>query len=124
MHTYGVNGGKYGGTYGVDIAYPDGEQRRLAGMEDRVPVVPNSTIKIRTTGGGGWGDPLAREAELVCYDVQCGLVSEQAARDDYGVALTRKGRHYVVDQQATNKLRNEHRAKRGTLADVRPRSLF
>ncbi len=115
MHTYGVNGGKYGGTYGVDIAYPDGEQRRLAGMEDRVPVVPNSTIKIRTTGGGGWGDPLAREAELVCYDVQCGLVSEQAARDDYGVALTRKGRHYVVDQQATNKLRNEHRAKRGPL---------
>ena len=115
MHTYGVNGGKYGGTYGVDIAYPDGGQRRLAGMEDRVPVVPNSTIKIRTTGGGGWGDPLAREAELVCYDVQCGLVSEQAARDDYGVALTRTGRRYVVDQQATNKLRNEHRAKRGTL---------
>jgi N-methylhydantoinase B len=62
MHTYGVNGGKYGGTYGVDIAYPDGEERRLAGMEERVPVMLNSTIKIRTTGGA-WGDPLAREAD-------------------------------------------------------------
>ena len=115
MHTYGVNGGKFGGTYGVDIEYADGEHRRLAGMEDRVPVTPNSTVKIRTTGGGGWGDPLAREVDMVCYDVQCGLVSEKAARDDYGVVLTREGRRYVVDQKATNALRNEHRAKRGVL---------
>ena len=115
MHTYGVNGGKYGGTYRVEIDYPDGEARSLAGMEDRVPVAPGSTINIRTTGGGGWGDPLAREAEMVCHDVQCGLVSEAAARDDYGVVLGREGRHYIVDSQATNKLRNEIRAKRGRL---------
>ena len=115
MNTYGVNGGKYGGTYGVEIEYADGDKRRLAGMEDRVPVTAGSTIKIRTTGGGGWGDPLSREAEMVCLDVQSGLVSKEAACEDYGVVLDREGRRYVVDQAGTNKLRNEIRAKRGRL---------
>lgn len=115
MNTYGVNGGKYGGTYGVEIEYADGDKRVLAGMEDRVPVTTGSTIKIRTTGGGGWGDPLLREVEMVCLDVQSGLVSKEAARGDYGVVLDREGRRYVVDQAATNKLRNEIRAKRGRL---------
>ena len=37
INTYGVNGGKYGGTYSLEIDKPDGTQRKLAGMEDRVP---------------------------------------------------------------------------------------
>ena len=115
MNTYGVNGGRHGGTYGVEIEAADGGRRALAGMEDRVPVAAGATIAIRTTGGGGWGDPLAREAELVCYDVQCGLVSEQAARDDYGVVVAREGRRPVVDRAATNALRNGMRARRGRL---------
>ena len=115
MNTYGVNGGRHGGTYGVEIEAADGGRRALAGMEDRVPVAAGATIAIRTTGGGGWGDPLAREAELVCYDVQCGLVSEQAARDDYGVVIAREGRRPVVDRAATNALRNGMRARRGRL---------
>ncbi len=115
INTYGVNGGKYGGTYSLAIDKPDGTQRKLAGMEDRVPVAGGSTIRIRTTGGGGWGDPLAREPEMVCYDVQCGLVSEQAARNDYGVVLGREGRRYTVDQAETDRLRARIRAERGPL---------
>ena len=115
MNTYGVNGGRHGGTYGVEIEGADGGRRALAGMEDRVPVAAGATIAIRTTGGGGWGDPLAREAELVCYDVQCGLVSEQAARDDYGVVVAREGRRHVLDRAATNAVRSEMRARRGRL---------
>ena len=115
INTYGVNGGKYGGTYGLEIDNPDGTQRKIAGMDDRVQVAAGSTIRIRTTGGGGWGDSLAREPEMVCYDVQCGLVSEQAARDDYGVVLGREGRRYTVDQDATDRLRGRMRAERGPL---------
>ena len=115
INTYGVNGGKYGGTYSLAIDKPDGTQRKLAGMEDRVAVAGGSTIRIRTTGGGGWGDPLAREPEMVCYDVQCGLVSEQAAREDYGVVLGREGRRYMVDQAETDRLRARIRAERGPL---------
>ena len=115
INTYGVNGGKYGGTYGLEIDNPDGTQRKIAGMDDRVQVAAGSTIRIQTTGGGGWGDSLAREPEMVCYDVQCGLVSEQAARDDYGVVLGREGRRYTVDQDATDRLRGRMRAERGPL---------
>ena len=115
INTYGVNGGKYGGTYSLEIDGTDGTQRTLAGMEDRVPVAAGSTIRIRTTGGGGWGDPLVREPEMVRYDVQCGLVSEQAARDDYGVVLGREGRRYTVDHAETDRLRARIRAERGPL---------
>ena len=58
---------------------------------------------------------MAREPEMVCYDVQCGLVSEQAARDDYGVVLGREGRRYTVDRDATDRLRGRKRADRGPL---------
>ena len=115
INTYGVNGGKYGGTYSLEIDNPDGSRRKLAGMDDRVAVASGSTIRIQTTGGGGWGDPLAREPEMVCYDVQCSLVSEQAARDDYGVALGREGRRYTVDRDATDRLRGRMKAGRGPL---------
>ena len=116
LHTYGVNGGRHGGTYGVEIEGPDGARRALGGMEDRVPVAAGSTVRIHTTGGGGWGDPLAREPAMVCHDVQCGLVSEQAAADEYGVALTREGRRVGFDREATARRRDGIRARRGPLA--------
>ncbi len=115
MHTYGVNGGRHGGTYRVAVEAPGGEERVLAGMEDRVPVPEGAVVSIRTTGGGGWGDPLAREPEKVCADVQCGLVSERAAQGEYGVVLRREGRHYRIDRQASDRLRNVMRARRGAL---------
>ena len=45
-------------------------------------------IRIRTTGGGGWGDPFEREPELVVRDVVWRKVSPEAALADYGVVLT------------------------------------
>ena len=45
-------------------------------------------IRIRTTGGGGWGDPLARDPGLVVRDVVWRKVSAAAALADYGVVLT------------------------------------
>ena len=116
LHTYGVNGGRHGGTYGVEVDAPGGARQALAGMEDRVPVAAGSTVHIRTTGGGGWGDPLAREPAMVCHDVQCGLVSERAAADEYGVALTREGRRFGFDREATARRRDGIRARRGPLA--------
>jgi N-methylhydantoinase B len=41
-------------------------------------------VLIRTAGGGGYGDPGERPAELVRADVEEGLVSAQAARLLYG----------------------------------------
>ena len=116
LNTYGVNGGKPGSTYAVSVTDPDATERDVPGMVDNVDVEASSVVRIVTTGGGGWGDPLDREPERVCYDVQCGVVSEDAARNDYGVALHREGASWEVDEAATTVLRVEMRRGRAPLA--------
>jgi N-methylhydantoinase B len=58
-------------------------------------------IKLWSGGGGGYGDPLTREAELVARDVAAGLVSVVRAREVYGVVL----HEGAVDAAATARLR-------------------
>ena len=65
----------------------------------RHPVPADSTVIVRTSGGGGWGDPLDREAERVQSDAMDGLVTLDAARDFYGVILDAKT--FAVDAKAT-----------------------
>jgi N-methylhydantoinase B len=116
LNTYGVNGGGPGATYGISIIQDDGSEQEIAGMSDNVPAAAGAVVHIRTTGGGGWGDPLEREADLVCYDVRCGLVSEAAAREQYGVVLIGDDRRPTVDLQATVNHRAKLRQARGPLA--------
>jgi len=65
-------------------------------------------VRIRTTGGGGWGDPLARDPELVGLEVRRGLVSAAGARR-YGVVCDDAG---TVDAAATAALREKLRGDR------------
>lgn len=48
-------------------------------------IPPGDRIIIEMPGGGGYGDPKARDPKLVARDIEYGLVSEQAARETYGV---------------------------------------
>jgi len=63
-----------------------------------VPVPVGAQAIVRTGGGGGWGDPLERDPEIVRRDVIEELVSAEAARRDYGVVLDHAGQ---VDTSAT-----------------------
>lgn len=56
-------------------------------------------------GGGGYGDPLERDPELVRDDARNGFISVQAAKDEYGVVLDTEAELYRVDYQATLALR-------------------
>ncbi len=56
-----------------------------------------------TPGGGGWGDPFERDPEAVLRDVRDGVVSVEAAANDYGVVLSTDRRD--VDWNATTNLR-------------------
>ena len=56
-------------------------------------------LRIRSAGGGGFGDPLARPVESVVRDVRDELVSIGAAADVYGVVMTHDG--YGADPHAT-----------------------
>lgn len=105
LSCYGVNGGKAGLPYRVSVIDGDGNETAYPGMSDTVTVTAGSVVRIVTTGGGGWGDPLKREIDRVVYDVQCGLVSETAARDQFGVVLRKNGRKWDADLPATEALR-------------------
>lgn len=111
---YGVNGGKSGLPYQVSVIEGDSETGH-PGMSDTVTVKAGSTVRIVTTGGGGWGDPLRREVDTVVYDVQCGIVSATAAREHYGVVLNLNGRKWEADLAATEALRAERIKARGPL---------
>jgi len=111
---YGVNGGKIGRNYQVSVIDETGAETIYPGMSDTVVVRPGASVRVVTTGGGGWGDPLAREADKVVYDLQCGLISEQSARDDYGVAVALKGRKWTHDPAQTQARREKLRKERGT----------
>jgi N-methylhydantoinase B len=65
-------------------------------------------VRVLTGGGGGYGDPFEREIERVVDDVVNEYVSVEAAEREYGVAVTASG---VVDEQRTNQLRANRRAK-------------
>jgi N-methylhydantoinase B len=108
---YGVNGGKAGQPFCVTVDV-EGASRELGGLVDGEPVLTGQVVRVVTTGGGGWGDPLEREAELVCADVTEGRVSLEAARADYGVVLIADDDDCRVDEAATSRLRGELRAKR------------
>jgi N-methylhydantoinase B len=42
---------------------------------------------LRSGGGGGFGDPLRRDIDLVADDIFEGYVSPRAGASDYGVVL-------------------------------------
>jgi hypothetical protein len=70
-----------------------------------LPVHLNDTLICRTGGGGGYGDPLERDPELVLQDLQDLKVSELVAKEIYGVFID-KGRQ-AVDIDATKEQREK-----------------
>jgi len=112
LSCWGVNGGKAGRPFEVTID-PNGEEEKFADALADAEFVPAGTlIRIRTTGGGGWGDPLDRDAELVIRDVAWGKVSIAGAAADYGVVITGPDDEPAADMEETVALRNRIRAER------------
>jgi N-methylhydantoinase B len=56
-----------------------------------IPVGPGDRIRVQTSGGGGYSDPLKREPSEVAADVRFGYVSREAAEGMYGVVLDPQG---------------------------------
>ena len=63
----------------------------------------------RSGGGGGWADPLERDAAPVADDVAEGLISAAAAHKLHGVAL--RG-NLSLDETGTQRLRDRLRSSR------------
>jgi N-methylhydantoinase B len=110
---WGVNGGKPGSrnysivtTKNVEI-----EKHAVAKTDEgyeilkapSAPISEGDLISLRLGGGGGWGDPLERNVDLVRNDVLQGYVSARSAKEDYGVVIDPNTMN--VDMEATAKLR-------------------
>ena len=109
---YGVNGGQASEPFGVYVD-AEGRNEKLGGLKDDVPLASGELMRVKTTGGGGWGDPLARKMEAVRMDVWQTKVSQASAREDYGVVFSGfDGDEPILDEKATEVLRNELREAR------------
>ena len=127
-YPWGVNGGAPGQRSSKRLERADGAAQWLPAKCEDVAVQAGDLLFFNTWGGGGWGDPLQRDPELVRLDVERGLVSVAGAKR-YGVALREDGR---VDEQATKALRETLSAKRGepalfdfggSIAEIKARAL-
>jgi N-methylhydantoinase B len=101
---YGVGGGGAAAPVRVSIR-ANGAETALAtpGKATGLVIRRESVVVMESAGGGGYGDPLARDPRLVAEDVLAGYVSPERARAAYGVALDAGG---SVDERATADLRS------------------
>ena len=100
---FGLFGGGDGSLNSITLRYPDGKEYVPRSL-DLIRGVPKGTrYRQEAGGGGGYGNPRLRPAELVAREVRDGVVSVKAARDVYGVVIDE--RTGALDEQATVALR-------------------
>jgi N-methylhydantoinase B len=107
---WGVSGGRAGRTGGIWINPGKPDERFVSGFSDGLQLARGDLVRVVSTGGGGFGDPLEREPAQVGLDVADGFVSPDAALSDYGVVVD--ARTSRVDERATEKTRADRRARR------------
>jgi N-methylhydantoinase B len=99
---HGLFNGK-AGLANVTVVNPgtSGEKRfaKVAGYS----VKAGTIISHQTAGGGGYGDPLERDPQMVLADVRNEYLSLEVARTDYGVAIDPI--RWAVDEAETARLR-------------------
>ncbi len=126
-YPWGVRGGEPGMRSTKRLVRTDGSEQWLPAKCDGISVQEGDVLYFNTWGGGGWGDPLERDPELVLTDVNRGLVTDEGAKR-YGVVIAGGG----VDVAATEKLRAEMSGSRGevglfslggTIEEIKARAL-
>jgi N-methylhydantoinase B len=112
LSCWGVKGGRAGRPFEVVIDPGGRHERRVDALADAEPIHAGEVVRIRTTGGGGWGDPLDRPYDEVVRDVLWGKVSRTGARDDYGVVVSGADDAPGVDAPQSDELRKSLRDAR------------
>lgn len=83
LRPYGRKGGDPG-TLGDAIVNPDGDHPRHIGKIDILKLEAGDVVRIISPGGGGYGDPRARDPGAVQRDVANGFVMEAQEWEIYG----------------------------------------
>jgi N-methylhydantoinase B len=105
----GLDGGRSGSP--GEFRLGDGAQPQPKAL---LTLQPGARVFLNPPGGGGYGDPLARDLQRVLEDIVNGYVSIEAAEREYGVVvrylgtpdqLVRLPEHYQIDDEATARCR-------------------
>lgn len=83
---YGLEGG-LPGALAQTVLNPDGANETRLHSKGTYRLKKGDVVSMRTAGAGGFGDPLKRAPEAVLRDVRQGLVTPEAARSIYRVAI-------------------------------------
>jgi N-methylhydantoinase B len=127
-YPWGVNGGAPGMRSTKLLIRADGSEETLPAKCEDIEVKKGDILYFNTWGGGGWGDPLKREPQLVLDDINRTLVSVQGATA-YGVIITDD---LTIDVEATTALRAKMASERGdvdlfdfggSIAEIKARSM-
>jgi len=106
----GLQGGEPGAT--GEVTLDDGTQLNAKALKD---LKDGEVVHVNLPGGGGYGDPFARDAEKVRWDVIEGYVTPEEAEKKYGVAVRYSGNsdelvklpeRWILDEVKTVALRN------------------
>jgi len=97
----GLAGGADGRTGDIWINPDTDRATRLPTRYADYPLQAGDVFRLDTPGGGGCGDPLARDPARVLADVQEGDVSVAAAAERYGVVINEAAGVPTVDEAGT-----------------------
>lgn len=112
---HGVNGGSMSPGGGIYIEHADGT-RTFTSVAGQTLVRAGESWTAYSSGGGGWGNPIDRDAETVRRNLRDGWISEEAARDVFGVVLNDDFER-TLDTAATEKLRSKLRHTERSMID-------
>ena len=100
---FGLFKGKESTLNKIELHYPDKKVYKTT-TKDLIENVPSGTVLFQHAGGGGgYGDPLLREAEKVAAEVKNGIISINQAREQYGVVVDPEKK--TLNIKETNRLR-------------------
>jgi len=81
---WGTEGGCSGARAAVTLDPGGPQEREIPGKGVDLPLHKGDTFALRSSGGGGWGDPRRRAREQVLADLHDGYITAEQARDVYG----------------------------------------
>jgi N-methylhydantoinase B len=103
---YGLFGGAEGEPSAL-VVDPGTDRERVLHQAAGVSLPAGTVVSHRTAGGGGYGPPFERDPAAVLEDVENGLLTREAAREVYGIALEGDG---TLNIAGTAALRAQHPA--------------
>ncbi|MFT5543272.1 MAG: N-methylhydantoinase B [Glaciecola sp.] len=127
-YPWGVNGGSPGLRSTKLLKRTDGSEETLPAKCEDIVVKKGDILYFNTWGGGGWGDPLLREPQLVLDDINRSLATVKGALA-YGVVINDD---LTINDLATKALRAKMASERGdvklfdfggTIEEIKARSM-